>query len=226
MLVECERYMSETAAAAGAFALGKQAAVRGVQHDDSVNQRTDDSKLNRSWKETKRLWQETFGADNNDANTNDNEQQQQVGIEDGATYRGEPPNWWFHAGKDVLRVQDGFLTQAQVKACLEQLKSVDSVRAESRSGYDCAVQVDARTEARIREQLQDEQRAQQAAGDSDGGSCSGSVSECGGAVPTRSADGENTEQPTMVEIPARMCPSDKSVPLHKVTDCPTDRPTG
>lgn len=51
MLADTSRYLSETAARAG----------HPVDHDDSVNDRSEGSQLNVSWAETKSLWTEAYG---------------------------------------------------------------------------------------------------------------------------------------------------------------------
>ena len=90
MLADTSRYLEESAELAGA--------VGGVDHDDSVNQRNEGSKLNEAWKDTKRMWASTFNANDD-------------GIDKpGATYRGEPPSWWFEQhGASIFRVEDGLM---------------------------------------------------------------------------------------------------------------------
>ena len=54
----------------------------GVDHDDSVNQRHEESKLNNGWKDTNDLW----ALERDDASGPIDK----VGV----NYRGEPPDWW------------------------------------------------------------------------------------------------------------------------------------
>ena len=87
---------------------GLAGAPGGVDHDDSVNQRQLHSQLHRGWQDTKELWALSHG-----------ETAPPIDLA-GVTYRGEPPDWWFHSDPSaIFRVRDGFLSEAEVEAALE-----------------------------------------------------------------------------------------------------------
>ena len=85
MLVSSAAYLEETQVRAG----------ESVDHDDSVNQRYEGSKLTTSWANTKQLWRQTYGD-------SDETEALDVG---GTCYRGEPPAWWFSDRRSKQRVQ-------------------------------------------------------------------------------------------------------------------------
>jgi hypothetical protein len=90
MLTNTGRYMRETCVLAGAF-------PHGVNHDDSVNQRDEESRLHKGWLDTQRLWREQYTTDCErevcTALEFDAGEEAAVDKVDkaGATYRGEPP---------------------------------------------------------------------------------------------------------------------------------------
>ena len=184
MLSSTTVYLHETAILA--------AAPGGVDHDDSVNQRHEESKLHNGWKETSELW----ALDLNDA----------LGPIDkvGVNYRGEPPDWWFKSDpSDIFRVQDDFLSQAELRDALESLHCEANIRARAHSGLDMVCQVSADVMRRLKEQL-----------DAEGAVASQHV------VDWRSQTEYEKEHGLLAEVPARVCPASKSVPQHK------DKPEG
>jgi hypothetical protein len=199
MLTDTSRYLEESAELAGV--------VGGVDHDDSVNQRNEGSKLNLAWKDTKQMWATTFDTDDD-------------GIETpGVTYRGEPPSWWFEQhGASIFRVQDSFLTEAETNSALHELQLETNVQGFARSGMDMVCKVEAATSQRIRAELKS------VANDSAGSVASGSA----GSGNNVEASQEPSKEPSTAavseaelpssepeEMPARVCPATKSVPLHK-----------
>ena len=81
-----------------------------VDHDDSVNDRHEGSKLNTSWENTKKLWQQTFGSSDN-----------AVALDVGeACYRGEPPGWWFESRR--VCVLDEVVEEACCQRLVAQMK--------------------------------------------------------------------------------------------------------
>ena len=144
MLSSTTAYLRETAILA--------AAPGGVDHDDSVNQRHEESTLHNGWKETSELW----ALDLNDA----------LGPIDkvGVNYRGEPPDWWFKSDpSDIFRVQDDFLSQAELRDALESLHCEANIRARAHSGLDMVCQVSADVMRRLKEQLDAEGAEQSSA---------------------------------------------------------------
>ena len=134
MLSSTSAYLRESAALAGA--------PGGVDHDDSVNQRQLHSQLHRGWQDTKELWALSHG-----------ETAPPIDLA-GVTYRGEPPDWWFHSDPSaIFRVRDGFLSEAEVEAALESLRHEANVRRRAHSGLDMVCEVSADVVRRIREQL-------------------------------------------------------------------------
>ena len=73
MLQSCSVYLEETRRRAG----------EPVDHDDSVNDRSTGSRLNRAWDDTRRLWSKTFGDKVAPIDAS------------GTCYRGEPPASWY-----------------------------------------------------------------------------------------------------------------------------------
>ena len=94
-----------------------------VDHDDSVNERHEGSKLNTSWDKTKELWRKTFGGDSGDA---------AAALDTcGACYRGEPPSWWFESRRHQ-RVR--LLDEVVAEACCQNLAArIKGSRADSAS---------------------------------------------------------------------------------------------
>ena len=99
MLVSCSAYHDETRLRAGSV----------VDHDDSVNERHEGSKLNVSWASTKNLWRQVFGDAGKPLDAA------------GACYRGEPPAWWFESRHAPVTVHDDFITEGECKRLLMQL---------------------------------------------------------------------------------------------------------
>ena len=106
MLASCSTYHEETRIRAGAA----------VDHDDSVNDRCDGSKLNLSWANTKMLWRQVYGsAEALDAPR--------------TCYRGEPPRWWWFGNRrkgrpeiaEPVVVLDDFVAEDLIKKLLAQL---------------------------------------------------------------------------------------------------------
>ena len=197
MLASTSAYLRQTEALA--------AAPGGVDHDDSVNQRHEGSKLHLGWGETKALW----ALEHGDAA----EPIEKTGV----TYRGEPPDWWFKSdGADIFRVCDGFLTEDEVAAALEKLSCEANIRGRAHSGLDMVCQVSGDVWRRLREQLEAEQtvagQAPQLAGQ-----------ERADLLPQAAeprVDEQVDDEQELVEVPARVCPASKSVPQHK------DKPDG
>jgi hypothetical protein len=91
VLASCSVYLDETRLRAGTP----------VDHDDSVNERHEGSKLNVSWSNTKDLWRQVFGENDEAAPP-------------GTCYRGEPPAWWYQDRRGPrVHVHDTFVTAAQ-----------------------------------------------------------------------------------------------------------------
>ena len=207
MLSSTTAYLRETALLA--------AAPGGVDHDDSVNQRHEESKLHKGWKETKKMWtlEHSDAADPID----------QAGV----VYRGEPPDWWFRSDPaDIFHVHDDFLSKDEIEAALDSLRCDSNVRGRAHSGLDMVCQVSADVMRRLREQLDAEEAVESQ------------------QYHQQQQDGEEPEQTKLenlrkkehqlgehelhvhvhesspVEVPARVCPASKSVPQHK------DKPDG
>ena len=183
----------------------------GVDHDDSVNQRHEDSKLHKGWADTKALWalDHSGAADPID----------QAGV----TYRGEPPDWWFrNDGAEIFRVRDGFLSSAEVSSALERLRSEANIRGRAHSGLDMVCQVSGDVVRRLREQLDAEEHA--ALAGHQGHECADPPARA--AAPAEPGQevaaelGDEAAAHELVEVPARVCPASKSVPVHK------DKPDG
>lgn len=124
-LVSTSRYANETSLLAGASA-------DGVEHDDSVNQRVEGSKLHSSWAETKRMWLQTYGSGHetidNDKPHPTRSSSRDTGIEQrGVCYRGEPPEWWFAQANAAYCVHDNFLVRATVLSVLSVLSALQQV---------------------------------------------------------------------------------------------------
>ena len=82
------------------------------------------------WVETKELWALEHG-----------DTAEPIDVA-GGTYRGEPPDWWFHSdGSDIFRVHEGFLSEDEVAAALERLRSEANIRGQAHSGFDMVCQV-------------------------------------------------------------------------------------
>jgi hypothetical protein len=223
MLNSTREYLLETALLA--------AAPGGMDHDDSINQRHDEhGRLHLSWAETKELWALEHGGN--------------TAIDlPGVTYCGEPPDWWFKAdGAEIFRVSDNFLSECEVADALDQLSCKANIRGRSHSGLDMVCAVSGDVMRRLRQQLeaepavagqeetageetpeeeptrQEEPAGQETAGhelagqelaeeETAGQETTGDVPS---AVPVQAAAQE--------QVPARVCPSSKSVPLHKDKD--------
>ena len=201
MLASTSAYLWQTEALA--------AVPGGVDHDDSVNQRHEGSKLHLGWGETKELWALDYGDTAEPIEKS------------GVTYRGEPPDWWFKSnGADIFRVCDGFLTDDEVAAALEKLSCEANIRGRAHSGFDMVCQVSVGVWRRLREQLEAERTV---AGQAP--QLAGQESQLAGQadLPAQVAAGqeeEQVEEQGPVEVPARVCPASKSVPQHK------DKPDG
>ena len=181
MLASTTAYLRETSILA--------AAPGGVDHDDSVNQRHETSKLHDGWKGTNELW----ALELNDASGPIDEA--------GVNYRGEPPDWWFkRVPSDIFRVRDDFLSPVELGAALESLRCEANIRARSHSGLDMVCQVNADVMRRLKEQL-----------DAEGGAAASQHV----VVDWRSQTEREKEDGLMAEVPARVCPASKSVPQHK-----------
>jgi hypothetical protein len=94
-----------------------------VDHDDSVDERHEGSKLNTSWNNTKKLWWQTFGASDTAAALDAGE----------ACYRGEPPRWWFKNRRHEQRVfvHDGVVTEAFCQRLVAQIKGSQAAGPDS-----------------------------------------------------------------------------------------------
>ena len=188
------------------------AAPGGVDHDDSVNQRNQDSKLHLGWLDTKQLWAMHHGDTADGIDKLD---------KSGVTYRGEPPDWWFKAdGADIYRVRDDFLTGDEVSAALEQLRCEANVRGRAHSGFDMVCQVSGDVIRRLDEQLEGEPAVAGQGGAESPEQVAVESGQGGAESPEQVAveSQENREQvleDKMVEVPARVCPASKSVPQHK-----------
>jgi hypothetical protein len=179
MLSSTTAYLRETAILA--------AAPGGVDHDDSVNQRHEESKLHNGWKDTNDMW----ALERDDASGPIDK----VGV----NYRGEPPDWWFKSDpSDIFHVQDDFLSKAELGAALENLRCEANIRAHAHSGLDMVCQVSADVMRRLKEQL-----------DAEGAVASQHV------LDWRSQTEHEKEHGLLAEVPARVCPASKSVPQHK-----------
>ena len=204
MLTSTSDYLRETELLANA--------PGGVDHDDSVNQRHEDSKLHQGWADTKAMWAlDHFGA---------SDPIDQAGV----TYRGEPPDWWFQTdGAEVFRVRDGFLTPPEVASALERLRNEANIRGRAHSGLDMVCQVSGDVMRRLKEQFDAEVHSPAAH----------EWTDRKAEPPARAAAVEPGEEPAvdlddevaaaeheLVEVPARVCPASKSVPVHK------DKPDG
>ena len=194
MLSSTSAYLRESAALAGA--------PGGVDHDDSVNQRQLHSQLHRGWQDTKELWALSHG-----------ETAPPIDLA-GVTYRGEPPDWWFHSDPSaIFRVRDGFLSEAEVEAALESLRHEANVRRRAHSGLDMVCEVSADVMRRIREQLDGAEGAVLAnrAMDREGDGPAQVEAEQQGEKKKK----EEEHEEALVGVPARVCPAAKSVPQHK-----------
>ena len=217
MLGSTTSYLRETALLASA--------PGGVDHDDSVNQRHEESKLHKGWKETKEMWALEHGdvADPID----------QAGV----TYRGEPPDWWFCSDpSDIFHVHDDFLSKDELEAALDSLRCEANVRARAHSGLDMVCQVSADVMRRLREQLidDDDDDAEEEAEEEVQEVANHRQNNHGANRPSRAEpepkrterekkehrhehehEHECTYESSTVEVPARVCPASKSVPQHK-----------
>lgn len=89
-----------------------------VDHDDSVNQRQEGSKLQVSWTDTKKLWWQTYGDETAALDA------------DGTGYRGEPPAWWFEdRNKRQVVVHEEVLAMAMCQQLVEALKGLTEAEA-------------------------------------------------------------------------------------------------
>lgn len=200
MLTSTSDYLRETELLANA--------PGGVGHDDSVNQRHEDSKLHRGWADTKAMWAlDHFGA---------SDPIDQAGV----TYRGEPPDWWFQTdGAEVFRVRDGFLSPSEVASALERLRNEANIRGRARSGLDMVCQVSGDVMRRLQEQLDAEEHSP--AGHEWADPKAEPPARAAAVEPAVDLDDEAAAaEHELVEVPARVCPASKSVPVHK------DKPDG
>ena len=213
MLGSTTSYLRETAYLASA--------PGGVDHDDSVNQRHEESKLHKGWKETKEMWALEHG---------------ETGPIDraGVTYRGEPPDWWFRSDpSDIFHVHDDFLSKDELEGALDCLRCEANVRARAHSGLDMVCQVSADVMRRLREQLiDDDDDAEEEAGEEVQEEATHRENDHRANRPSwdekepkrtereKKEQHEHEHESSTVEVPARVCPASKSVPQHK------DKPDG
>jgi hypothetical protein len=101
MLACSSSYLEETRVRAG----------EAVDHDDSVNERHEGSKLDKGWNNTQALWHQTYAS----AETLPLNAQ-------GTSWRGEPPTWWFENRHQRVRVYDDVATVELCQQLLAEIK--------------------------------------------------------------------------------------------------------
>jgi hypothetical protein len=101
MLASSSSYLEETRVRAG----------QAVDHDYSVNERHEGSKLDHGWANSQVLWHQTYAsAETLPLNAQD------------TSWRGEPPTWWFENLHERVRVYDEVASQALCQQLLAEIK--------------------------------------------------------------------------------------------------------
>jgi hypothetical protein len=86
-------------------------AGQAVDHDDSVNEQHEGSKLDLGWANTQALWHQTYAsAETLPLNAQD------------TSWRGEPPTWRFENRHERVRVYDEVATEALCQQLLAEIK--------------------------------------------------------------------------------------------------------
>ena len=109
ILMNTEVYFQETKALVGEI----------VNHDDSVNERSAESKLTVSWENTKELWKKQFGGSHGGIVA---KQDTKIKILSGSDYRGEPPSWFFETQIErIIKISENSISEKEIMDLLEKL---------------------------------------------------------------------------------------------------------